>query len=202
MPAGLLGIEELDRAEIEAILARAKDFQPLQSADAQEAGHAARQDDRQPLLRGLHAHAHQLRDRRQAAGRGRRLDHRVGFQRQQGRIAGGYAEHAGRHAAGRHRDAPRGIGRAALSGAPSAHAHHQRGRRHARTSHAGAARRAHHSGPARNARRPASGHHRRYRAQPRGALQRSPALEVRRRDRAVRAGLAAAGGIGAACAAA
>jgi aspartate carbamoyltransferase catalytic subunit len=31
MPAGLLGIEELDRAEIEAILSRAKDFQPLQS---------------------------------------------------------------------------------------------------------------------------------------------------------------------------
>src|ERR1700693_2257111 len=31
MHAGLLGIEELDRAEIEAILARAKDFQPVQS---------------------------------------------------------------------------------------------------------------------------------------------------------------------------
>src|ERR1700679_3059765 len=31
MPAGLLGIEGLDRAEIEAILARAKDFQPIQS---------------------------------------------------------------------------------------------------------------------------------------------------------------------------
>src|SRR6202046_3527394 len=31
MPAGLLGIEELDRAEIDAILARAKDFQPIQS---------------------------------------------------------------------------------------------------------------------------------------------------------------------------
>ena len=31
MNAGLLGIEELDRAEIEAILARAKDFQPVQS---------------------------------------------------------------------------------------------------------------------------------------------------------------------------
>jgi aspartate carbamoyltransferase catalytic subunit len=31
MPAGLLGIEELDRGEIEAILRRAKDFQPLQS---------------------------------------------------------------------------------------------------------------------------------------------------------------------------
>src|SRR5580698_3819553 len=31
MHAGLLGIEELSRAEIEAILARAKDFQPIQS---------------------------------------------------------------------------------------------------------------------------------------------------------------------------
>jgi aspartate carbamoyltransferase catalytic subunit len=31
MPAGLLGIEELDRGSIEAILSRAKDFQPLQS---------------------------------------------------------------------------------------------------------------------------------------------------------------------------
>src|SRR6266571_2341995 len=31
MTAGLLGIEELDRAQIEAILARAKDFQPMQS---------------------------------------------------------------------------------------------------------------------------------------------------------------------------
>src|SRR5207247_9179568 len=29
--AGLLGIEELERTEIEAILARAKDFQPLQN---------------------------------------------------------------------------------------------------------------------------------------------------------------------------
>jgi aspartate carbamoyltransferase catalytic subunit len=31
MPAGLLGIEELSREEIEAILARAKDYQPLQN---------------------------------------------------------------------------------------------------------------------------------------------------------------------------
>jgi aspartate carbamoyltransferase catalytic subunit len=31
MPAGLLGIEELDRGAIEAILSRARDFQPLQS---------------------------------------------------------------------------------------------------------------------------------------------------------------------------
>jgi aspartate carbamoyltransferase catalytic subunit len=31
MPAGLLGIEELDRADIEAILSRAKELQPIQS---------------------------------------------------------------------------------------------------------------------------------------------------------------------------
>src|SRR5437667_2860206 len=31
MPAGLLGIEELERVEIEAILARAKDFQPIEN---------------------------------------------------------------------------------------------------------------------------------------------------------------------------
>jgi aspartate carbamoyltransferase catalytic subunit len=31
MPAGLLGIQELDRAEIEAILERAKEFQPVQN---------------------------------------------------------------------------------------------------------------------------------------------------------------------------
>jgi aspartate carbamoyltransferase catalytic subunit len=31
MPTGLLGIEELDRSEIEAILSRSRDFQPLQS---------------------------------------------------------------------------------------------------------------------------------------------------------------------------
>lgn len=31
MPAGLLGIEELERSEIEAILSRAKDFQPLEN---------------------------------------------------------------------------------------------------------------------------------------------------------------------------
>ena len=40
--------------------------------------------------------------------------------------------------------------------------------------------------------RPARGHHRRHRAQPRGALQRAPAFQVRRGDRAVRSGLAAA----------
>ncbi len=123
---------------------------------------------------------------------------RFRLQRHQGRIAGGHAEHAGGHAAGRHRDAPFGFRRAAFSGAAPAHAHHQRGRRHARASHPGAAGRAHHSGPARRAGRAARGHHRRYRAQPRGALQRAPALEIRRGDRAVRAGVAAAGGTGAA----
>ena len=31
MPEGLLGIEELDRAQIESILSRARDFQSIQS---------------------------------------------------------------------------------------------------------------------------------------------------------------------------
>ncbi len=126
------------------------DFQPLQSQTVKKLDTAARQDDRQPLLRGLHAHAHQLRNRRQAPGRRRRLHHRFRLQRLQRRIAGRYAEHAGRHAAQRHRDAPRRLGRAAFSGAPPADAHHQRRRRHARTSHAGAARRPHHPRPPRN----------------------------------------------------
>ena len=42
----------------------------------------------------------------QAAGRGRRFHHRAGVQRFERRIAGGHAEHAGRHAAGRHHHAP------------------------------------------------------------------------------------------------
>ena len=42
------------------------------------------------------------------------------------------------------------------------------------------------------ARRPAGGDHRRYRAQPRGALERIFAFQIRRRYRAVRAGVAAA----------
>ena len=113
----------------------------------QEARHAARQDDRQPVLRSLDAHAHQLRDRRQAPGRRRGFDHGVRLQRLQGRIAGGHAEHAGGHAAGRDRDAARGVGRAAFSGALPADSHHQRRRRHPRASHAGAARCAHHSRP-------------------------------------------------------
>ena len=81
MPAGLLGIEELDRAEIEAILARAKDFPADAEPELEKAGHPARQDDRQSVLRSLHAHAHQLRDRRQTSGRGRGFDHGVGLQR-------------------------------------------------------------------------------------------------------------------------
>ena len=43
----------------------------------------------------------------------------------------------------------------------------------------------------------AGGHHRRYRAQPRGAVERLPAFEIRRGNRAVRPGVAAAAGAGA-----
>ena len=149
MPAGLLGIEELDRAEIEAILARAKDFQPLQSQSLKKLDTL-----RGKMIVNLFYEA-STRTRTSFEIAAKRLGADAvsitasGLERHQGRIAGGYAEHPRRHAARRHRDAPRRLRRAALSGAPPAHAHHQRRRRHARASHAGAARRAHHSRPPR-----------------------------------------------------
>ena len=149
MPAGLLGIEELDRAEIEAILARAKDFQPIQSQSLKKLDTL-----RGKMIVNLFYEA-STRTRTSFEIAAKRLGADAvsitasGLQRLQGRIAGGHAEHAGGHAAGRHRDAPLGLRRAAFSGAPPAHAHHQRGRRHARASHPGAARRAHHSRPPR-----------------------------------------------------
>ena len=75
MPAGLLGIEELDRAEIEAILARAKAFSAAANAIAEKTRYAARQDDREFVLRSLDPHAHQLRNRGKADGGGRGFDH-------------------------------------------------------------------------------------------------------------------------------
>ena len=150
MPAGLLGIEELDRAEIEAILARAKDFQPMQSQPLKKLDTL-----RGKMIVNLFFEA-STRTRTSFEIAAKRLGAdavsitAVGLQRLQGRIAGGYAEHAGGHAAGRHRDAPRGLRRAAFSGAAPADAHHQRRRRHARAPHAGAARRAHDSRPPRH----------------------------------------------------
>ena len=48
------------RAEIEAILDARQVFSAAAKSVLQAPRHAAREDDRQPVLRGLHAHAHQL----------------------------------------------------------------------------------------------------------------------------------------------
>ena len=95
--AGLLGIEELDRVEIEAILARAKDFQPLQNQSFK----------RLDTLRGkmivnlfFEASTRTRTSFEIAAKRlgRRRLDHRLRVEHVEGRIAGGHAEHARRDA--------------------------------------------------------------------------------------------------------
>ena len=60
----------------------------------QEAADPARPHGREPLLRGLHPHPHQLRGRGEAALRGRDHLQRQGFQRQQGRVAQGHGADA------------------------------------------------------------------------------------------------------------
>jgi hypothetical protein len=57
---GLLGIEDLTREEIQAILDRARDFQPRVDPRVAQAGSAARPDGGEPVLRSVHAHAHQF----------------------------------------------------------------------------------------------------------------------------------------------
>ena len=172
MPAGLLGIEELNRAEIEAISARAKDFQPIQSRTLKKLDTL-----RGKMIVNLFFEA-STRTRTSFEIAAKRLGAEAvsitasGLQRVQGRIPRRHAQHPRRHAPRRHRDAPFRLRRAAFPRPASAHAHHQRRRRHARTSHPGAARRPHHSGPPPPPGRPARGHHRRHRPQPRGALQR------------------------------
>ncbi len=181
MPAGLLGIEELDRAEIEAILARAKDFQPMQSQSLKKLDTL-----RGKMIVNLFFEA-STRTRTSFEIAAKRLGADAvsitasGSSVSQGRIAGGYAEHAGGDAAGRHRDAPRGqrarrifwratCPRPIINAGDGTHEHPTQALLDARTilDRCG------------HARRPARGHHRRHRAQPRGALQCPSALEVRR----------------------
>ena len=61
--------------EITLILDTAEAFKEIGGAADQEGAGAARQDGRQPVLRAEHAHAHVVRDRREAAVR-RHAEHR------------------------------------------------------------------------------------------------------------------------------
>ena len=194
MPAGLLGIEDLDRAEIEAILARAKDFQPMQSQSLKkldtlrgkmivnlffEASTRTRTSFEIAAKR-LGADAVSITASGSSVSKGESLVDTLNTlaAMRPDAIVMRHAACGAPHFLARHLPTP----------------DHQRGRRHARASHPGAARRAHHSGPLRPARRPPVAiigdiaHSRVARS------QRPSALEVRRRDRALRPGLAAAGG--------
>ena len=115
----------------------------------QEAAHAARPHRRQPLLRGLHPHAHLVRDGRQAAVGGRHQLLGQGVERVQGRVAQGHRADPAGHGRrrGRH-PAPR-LRRAAHARHErlDARRRHQRGRRDAPAPDAGAARRVHAAPP-------------------------------------------------------
>ena len=182
------------RDEIYLILDTAEAMREIGAASDQEGADAARQDGRQPLLRAEHADADVVRDRREAPERRHPEHRRRGVERAQGRDAGRHgAEH--RSDGARHdRHAPRVLRRAAICSRGICQSRdHQRRRRHARASDAGAARRVH-DPRAQEAHRGAEGRHRRRpAAQPRAAIERAAADQARRRRLAVRSADAGAG---------
>ena len=198
MPAGLLGIEELDRAEIEAILARAKDFQPMQSQSFKkldtlrgkmivnlffEASTRTRTSFEIAAKR-LGADAVSITASGSSVSKGESLVdtlNTLGAMRPDA-IVMRHAASGAPHFLARYLPTP------IINAGDGTHEHPTQALLDARTI---LDRCGHLEGLQ-------GGHHRRHRAQPRGAPQRAPALEVRRGDRALRAGVAAAGGTGAA----
>ena len=186
LAAGLLDIESLDRSEIQAILDRARFFQPPPNETYR----------RLDSLRGktivnLFFEA-STRTRVSFEIAAKRLGaDTISIAAQQSSVSKGESLVdtlntlvAMRPNAGC--DAPRSFRRAPFSGAASADSHRECGRWHARTSHPGPAGRPHHSRSPQVARKSPSGNHRRYRAQPSGALRYSFALQIRRGNRALR----------------
>ena len=112
-------------------------------APDQEGPDAARPDHHQPVLRAEHADAHVVRARREAAQRRHARMTTSRIERRQGRDARRHGADPRGHVAGHDRDAARRLGRAASARAHLPRQHHQRRRRHARASDAGAARRVH-----------------------------------------------------------
>ncbi len=111
--------------------------QGSQRAPHQEAADASRPHRHQPLPRALDAHAHVLRDRREAPLGGRREHDRLGLGDGEGRIASRHRAHALGDGVRPHRHPPQV--RRCAAGARRLHgrARHQRRRRHARAPHAG-----------------------------------------------------------------
>ena len=107
----LLGIEDLTARDIVQYLDTAEVFFDVSRRRVRKPT-LRRQDGDQPLLRGQHAHPHQLRARRQAplGRRGQHLGERV--ERLQGRVAPRHGEEPRGHAPRRAGDPPRRLRRA------------------------------------------------------------------------------------------
>ena len=105
----LLSIEDLDRAAIERHLRPRRRVRGGRRARHQEGARAARAHGPEPLLRGEHAHAPQLRARRQAPQRRRRELRRLRLERREGRVAQGHRADAERPQARRDRH-PHAVG--------------------------------------------------------------------------------------------
>src|SRR5438034_1202821 len=154
-------------------------------ASYQEGPGAARQDDRQPVLRSLHPHPHLLRVRRETSLGGHRERGRVRQRRAEGRDARRHREKP-RGDADRHGGDPPSVVRCRpLSRQPHPLQRRQRRRRHARAPHPGTAGSAHDPRPAREDRRAEGlpgGRHPALAGRP---LEHLGAVEARRRSRRV-----------------
>ena len=113
----------------------------------QEAARAARTHRDQPVLRGLHAHPLELRDRRQVALGRHDQHHRQGQLGLEGREPARHRAHDRRDGRRRPGDAPRRQRRGAAGLAVGRRQRHQRRRRHPRAPHPGPARRLHAAAP-------------------------------------------------------
>ena len=141
----LLDTKTLSREDALAHPRRRRGHGRHAAARGQEAADAARQDRRQPLLRGLDPHAHLVRGRREAPERRRHQLLGEGLERLEGRVAAGHRADPAGDGGGCRRHPSRRVRR-------SAHPRHerldhrrrrQRRRRHARAPDAGAAGRLH-----------------------------------------------------------
>ena len=150
----LLGISDLDRDGVERLLGHRRHDRAVARPRGQEAARAPRPPRRQPLLRVLHAHAVELRPRRQAAlGRhdGAAL---LGLLRRQGRVPEGHGADAGGVRPGRDRDPAPAHRRAAARRRRDPCSRRQRRRRKAPAPDPGAARPLHDARGPRAPRRP------------------------------------------------
>ena len=167
----LLGIADLSAEEIVLDPRHRRRDEGSRPARDQESADAARPHRRQPVLRAEHAHADVVRDRREASQRRHAQRRDRHLQRRQGRDARRHRDEHRGDGAEHDRAAAQLVGRVSPAVAHLPCRDHQRRRRHARASDAGAARRLHDSRAQGPHRRTQGRHRRRPAAQPRAALE-------------------------------